>query len=204
MKKQRRKRRKRAKAKAVRANVVTQSLEPTKSSERCSNTSKSRNTQIDALPPSTGDKTPPSEPGNSTVNTESQSPPSVYKPGDGVDLTSCSNVNFEMRDGCPGVQYQDPDDNEAEWTPVVGRRRRKKRLPDFVLRRFSPDRRMQMAHRDCGNQSDDSSSGDEELTIPTGANVQFSINERTPGLQIRTRYTSSWTPITSRTRSNSY
>ena len=61
---------------------------------------------------------------------------------------------------------------------------------------------MQMAHRDCGNQSDDSSSGDEELTIPTGANVQFSVNEGTPGLQIRTRYTSSWTPIASRTRSS--
>ena len=134
-------------------------------------------------------------------NTESQSPPSVYKPGDSVDLTSCSNVNFEIRDGCPGVRYQDPDDNKAGWTPVVDRRRRKKRLPDFVLRRFSPDHRMQMAHRDSGNQSDDSSSGDEELTIPTGANVQFSVNEGTPGLQIRTWYTSSWTPIASRTRS---
>ena len=114
---------------------------------------------------------------------------------------SCSNVNFEMRDGCPGVRYQDPDDNEAGWTPVVGRRRRKKRLPDFVLRRFLPDHCMQMAHRDCGNQSDDSSSGDEELTIPTGANVHFSVNEGKPGLQIRTQYTSSWTPIASRTRS---
>ena len=137
-------------------------------------------------------------------NTESQSPPSVYKPGDGIGLTSCSNVNFEMSDGCPGVRYLDPDDNEAGWTPVVGRRRRKKRLPDFMLCRFPPDCHMQMAHHDCGNHSDDSNSGDEELTIPTGANVQFSINERTPGLQIRTRYTSSWTPITSRTRSNSY
>jgi len=48
---------------------------------------------------------------------------------------------------------------------------------------------------------DDSSSGDEELTIPTGATVQFSVNEGTPGLQIRTRYTSSWTPIATRTRS---
>ena len=46
-----------------------------------------------------------------------------------------------------------------------------------MLRRVPPDHRMQMAQRDCGNQSDDSSSGDEELTIPTGANVQFSVNE---------------------------
>jgi len=48
---------------------------------------------------------------------------------------------------------------------------------------------------------DDSSSGDEELTIPTGANVQFSVNEGTLCLQIRTWYTSSWTPIALRTRS---
>jgi len=25
--------------------------------------------------------------------------PSVYKPGDGVNHTTCSNVNFKMRDG---------------------------------------------------------------------------------------------------------
>ena len=53
-----------------------------------------------------------------------------------------------------------------------------------MLRRFPPDCRMQMAHCDCGNQSDVSSCGDEELTTPTGANVQFSVNEGTPGIQV--------------------
>ena len=53
------------------------------------------------------------------------------------------------------------------------------------------------------DQSDVSSSEDEELCIPAGANVHFNIYEGTPGLQIRTRCTSSWTPIASRTRSKS-
>ena len=120
--------------------------------------------------------------------------------GDSIDLTSCCNVNFEMRDGCPGVRYQDSDDM-AGWTPVVGRRRKKKRLPDFVLRRFPPDHPMRKTHQDSGSQSDVASSEDEELTIPTGANVHFDIYEGTPGLKIRTTSTSRWTPIASRTRS---
>ena len=37
-----------------------------------------------------------------------------------VDLTACSNVHFESRDGLPGVCYKDTE-NTASWTPVVGR-----------------------------------------------------------------------------------
>ena len=136
----------------------------------------------------------------STAEAEWLSPASTDESAtsEGIDLTTCSNVDFEIRDGCPVVSYHDPE-NVAGWTPVVGRRRRK--LSDFVLHRFPPDHPLQKAHS-C-NQSDLSSSeeGDEELCIPAGANVQFNIYEGTPGLQIRTRYTSSWTPIASRTRS---
>ena len=119
-------------------------MEPTESPEECSKPLKSSDTSIDAHPP-TRDKSPsssPSQSGSSTVDSKSQSPTSADELGDSIDLTSCCNVNFEMRDGCPGVRYQDSD-NVAGWTPVVGRRRKKKRLPDFVLHRFPPDHPMQ-------------------------------------------------------------
>ena len=50
-----------------------------------------------------------------------------------VDMTICSKVQFELRDGVPGVSYQDPE-NTAGWTPVIGRRRRNHNChPTFVL-----------------------------------------------------------------------
>ena len=55
-----------------------------------------------------------------------------------VDLTTCSEVQFELRDGVPGVCYQDTE-NTAGWTPVISRRRKRPQLPSYVLRRFPPD-----------------------------------------------------------------
>ena len=152
------------------------------------------------MPTPQPDSSSPSQSGSSTVDSKTQSPTSADELGDTIDLTSCCNVNFEMRDGCPGVRYQDSD-NVAGSTPVVGRQRKQKRLPDFVLRRFPPDHPMQKTHQDSGSQSDVAGSEDEELTIPTGANMRFDIYEGTPGLQIQTSNTSRWTPIASRTRS---
>ena len=55
-----------------------------------------------------------------------------------VDLTTCSEVQFELRDGVPGVCYQDTE-NTAGWTPVISRRRKRPQLPSYVLHRFPPD-----------------------------------------------------------------
>ena len=58
----------------------------------------------------------------STTSTCSLSPPTSGP--NNVDLTICSKVQFELRDGVPGVT--------AGWTPVIGRRRKRSQLPPYV------------------------------------------------------------------------
>jgi len=55
-----------------------------------------------------------------------------------VDLTTFSEIQLELRDGVPGVCYQDTE-NTVGWTPVISRRRKRPQLPSYVLRRFPPD-----------------------------------------------------------------
>ncbi len=42
---------------------------------------------------------------------------------EGVDLMKCDEVNFEERDGVPGVTFVSKDD-DTRWTPVTRRRRK--------------------------------------------------------------------------------
>ena len=42
-----------------------------------------------------------------------------------IDLINCEGVEFEMREGKPGVKFR--QGSEEEWTPVVSKRNRKKR-----------------------------------------------------------------------------
>ena len=72
----------------------------------------------------------------SATSTCSLSPPTSGSSN--VDLTICSKVQFQLRDGVPGVSYQDTE-NTAGWAPVIGRRRKEPQLPPCVLRRFPPD-----------------------------------------------------------------
>ena len=72
----------------------------------------------------------------SATTTCSLSPPTSGSRN--VNLTICSKVQFELRDGVPGVSYQDTE-NTAGWAPVIGRRRKEPQLPPYVLRRFPPD-----------------------------------------------------------------
>ena len=55
-----------------------------------------------------------------------------------VDLATCLNVSFELRDGQVGVRFEDSASNASGWTSVVGRRKKRPRLPPHVLRRFHP------------------------------------------------------------------
>ena len=118
-----------------------------------------------------------------------------------VDLATCLNVSFELRDGQAGVRFEDSASNTSGWTPVVGRRKKRPRLPPHVLRRFPPDHPLRQSH--TSHCSDSSSEEDETLVIPQTADVYFDVVDGTPGLQIETRNTSRWTPIACRTRSKS-
>ena len=132
--------------------------------------------------------------------------PSISESENGVDLTACSNVNFELRDGQAGVRFEDSS-NTSGWTPVVGRRKKRPQLPPCVLRRFPPNHPLRQPESHTTRHSDSASSSeeevDEDLVIPQTADVYFDVVEGTPGLQINTRNTSRWTPIACRTRSKS-
>ena len=75
---------------------------------------------------------------NSTTSATSTCSLSPTSGSNNVDLTICSKVQFEPRDGVPGVSYKDTE-NTAGWTPVIGRCRKKPQLPPYVSRRFPPD-----------------------------------------------------------------
>ena len=130
--------------------------------------------------------------------------PSISESENGVDLTACSNVNFELRDGQAGVRFEDSS-NTSGWTPVVGRRKKRPQLPPCVLRRFPPNHPLRQSHttRHSDSASSSEEEVDEDLVIPQTADVYFDVVEGTPGLQINTRNTSRWTPIACRTRSKS-
>ena len=70
-------------------------------------------------------------------------------------------------------------------------------LPDYMLRRFPPHRRQELQAVSSDSESSDS---DQPLDIPEKASVKFAVHDGYPGLQVRTRVTSNWTPIASRTR----
>ena len=178
----RRHKRRRAKAKSLGTNTANQYLEPTASTAESPKSSKSGTTPIDAHPALPRDKCPTPTPKQSTAESQSPAPDKSPSPASnqstaesqppastdesaasgGIDLTTCSNVDLEIRDGCPGVSYHDPE-NVAGWTSVFGRRRKRRKLSDFVLHRFPPHHPLRIAHS-C-DQSDLSSSEDKELDL---------------------------------------
>ena len=84
--------------------------------------------------------------------------------------------------------------------PVVGRRKKRGPVPDFIQHRFPP------CHPLCHFISPESDSASDNLDlntiIPAGANVDvhFKLIDGTPGQAVRTSSTQSWTPIAARTR----
>lgn len=97
-----------------------------------------------------------------------------------VNLTKCSGVSYEKKNGVHGVAYKTSEGDG--WTEVVGRKVR-----------YGP--------RKAPAQDGASSSDEEELVIPDGATVTFCDGHGTPGLRVCTRKFKSWTPIATRTRS---
>ena len=113
-----------------------------------------------------------------------------------VYLLSCAEVVYEKRDDTHGVSYCDSS-SKYQWTPVVGRRRKKTPLPNYVLQWLPLHcwQELQIVSSDS-----ESSGSDQPLEIPEKASVKFTVYEGKPGLQVKTRNTSNWTPIASRTR----
>ena len=100
-----------------------------------------------------------------------------------VDLNACTAVEYEQKDDAHGVKFI--CDEKQGWTPVIGKRNRHK-VPTRLLRLRAPP------HVCTSLPSSDSSAG---------ADVCYSPHSGKPGLWVTTKSTSSWTPISSRTRS---
>ena len=115
-----------------------------------------------------------------------------------LNLETCTEVQYESRDGVHGVSYHVAEEGEQGWTPVVGKRKKRGRVPCFVRRRFPSDHQIQ-----DNSSSDSGSSSDLDLdnVIPSGvADVQYKVVDGKPGLSVSTRKTNAWTPIAARTR----
>ena len=101
------------------------------------------------------------------------STPALIKVSNGsqpVDLASCSEIQYEVKDGIHGVAYS-LNDGESGWTPVVGKKK-KRRVPDYIRRRFLLDHPIHNSPE----------SEDLSTVIPTGANVDvyFDMVDNTP------------------------
>ena len=106
-------------------------------------------------------------------------PPSVSTSKE-IDFMNCSLVDFESRDGVPGVNYE-TGEGDTGWIPVKAARRGHPCKPK--------------------HPSESSDSDDETLHIPEHAQVNFLSLNGTPGLRIGSASGARiWTPIAARTR----
>ena len=108
-------------------------------------------------------------------------------------------MSTTVRGGVHGVSYHFSNDEGTGWTPVVGRRQKRRPVPDFVRHRFPPGHPIHRSNSDSDSGSEDL---DLDTVIPTRASVdvQFKVIDNTPGLAVKTQNTQSWTPIATRTR----
>ena len=135
----------------------------------------------------------------STSMSASGDSPSEDDDSSAVDLATCSNVQYLVKDGVHGVSYTGCRGNQ-EWTPVISRRKRRT-IPEFLKRRFPPDHPIH-SHQPDAESTESESEQDLSNVIPTGDNVtvNYTVVDNTPGLTVKTRCTRAWTPIAARTR----
>lgn len=116
-----------------------------------------------------------------------------------VDLTKCAQVQYEVRDGIHGVSFHQTESNEAGWTPVVAKRKKKVPVPHYIRRRFPLDHPI---HAVPDSDTDSGSDCDLDELIPSEAvNIHYREIDGTPGLSLWTHKTRTWTPVAARTRS---
>ena len=93
--------------------------------------------------------------GSEQCSTDAGSPPTTSNNSSAVDLTTCSNVQYKMKDDVHGLSFRNHLGEQA-WTPVIGKKK-KRTIPDYVKRRFPPDHPIHKQN----DQSDAESESDE-------------------------------------------
>ena len=76
-------------------------------------------------------------------------------------------------------------------------RKKKSRIPEYVLQHFPPDCRAELLT--ISSDSDSDTGSDQSLIIPKDS--IFVAHDGKPDLQVHTRNCKSWTPVPYRTRS---
>ena len=109
------------------------------------------------------------------------------KKTEGVDLCSCSSVEYQERDSVPGVTYTDKS-GTCGWTEVRGRRSRRRTVGNLPSSRPS-------------SASEQSESDSEDFVRPPSSTVKFVAVDGQPDLHVSSPRIRSWTPIATRTRS---
>ena len=90
------------------------------------------------------------------------------KKTEGVDLCSCSSVEYQERDSVPGVTYTDKS-GTCVWTEVRGRRSRRRTVGNLPSSRPS-------------SASEQSESDSEDFVRPPSSTVKFVAVDGQPGL----------------------
>ena len=106
-----------------------------------------------------------------------------------VDLSVCTAIEYEH--DVHGVKFI--CDEKEGWTRVIGKRNRHK-VPSCLLR-LRPPPHVRASLPSSDSSTGETSDSDCSLHIPAGADVRYSPHSGKPGLQVITKSTSSWTPI---------
>ena len=168
-----------------------------KSSAQCEHASAKTTAELQPSPttPTDAHLGPESEAKQDNSQTSTSTQVNLEK---GIDLNSCSNVRYDKRGTVHGVTYSIGD--KEGWTPVIGKRAKRSVPLHLLCLRAPPHVKVALPPSDESTSCDSDDSDCSDLVIPDHANVNFSIVDGKPGLQVSTRCTRSWTPIAARTR----
>ena len=108
------------------------------------------------------------------------------KQTDDINLRSSINIQYEKRDGMHGVSYC-ADGSEEGWTSVTGKRLKRAVPLHLVLHHRAPPHDVRARLPPDSESSGGNDCSDVELNIPDHANINFSVIDDKPGLQMNTR-----------------
>ena len=124
---------------------------------------------------------------NESIPSDSESSNSSDTSELDVDLLSCADVCYENKDGIHGVSYL--DSSSKSWMDTSCWLEEKEDPTIWIRLTTVPSSPSCKAINHLIPQP---------LVIPETSHVKFTIHDRRPGLQVRTRSTMNWVPIASR------
>lgn len=75
---------------------------------------------------------------SSSPISQTESPSQTGPSSCNLNLGTCTDIHYESREGVHGILYRSAADGEQEWTPVVGKRKKRGRLARLKFPRDHP------------------------------------------------------------------